>query len=133
MSKPQQTLEIEVEIDNEPGALAEVADRLGQENINILGFVAEAQTGKGRASFVTSDSERAMGVLQKAGYEPEATESLIVPSEHRPGELANLARRLEKEGVGIERSFVATDEAGDNLGIGLRVTDPSRARDILEM
>lgn len=128
MPRPDQTLEIQVEIDDAPGGLADVAERLGKENINILGFMADAGTQPGEASFVTSDSELALDTLRKAGYEPEATEALIVPAEHRPGELASLARQLEKEDIGVERSFVATSEDGEQIGIGLSVSDPSRAR-----
>lgn len=133
MPTPQQTREIEVEIENQPGALAEIADELGRQDINILGFMADAQTGKGQASFVTSDTEQAMETLKKAGYKPKTTESLIVPAANRPGELAKLARRLEKEDISIERSFVATDPEGQNLGIGMRVSDPARALDVLEL
>lgn len=132
MPKTQPTREIEVDIENENGALAEVADQLGQQDINILGFMARADKGQGRANFVTNDPERAMETLKEAGYSPRTTESLIVPTANQPGELASLVRRLEEEDINVERSFVATGHEGQSLGIGLSVSDPSRARKMLE-
>lgn len=133
MPETQQLQEIEVEIENEPGALADVADRLGSQDINILGFMTNPKTGRGQASFVTSDAERTLETLKKAGYEPKATPTLVVPTANRPGELAKLARQLEAEDIRIERSFIASDQDGENLGIGLRVNDPDRARKLLKM
>lgn len=132
MNETQQMQEIEVEIENEPGALADVADRLGRQDINILGFMTNPETGRGQASFVTTDAERAVQTLEKAGYKPKAMPTLVVPTTHQPGELAKLARQLDEEDIRIERSFVATGREGESLGIGLRVNDPDRARELLK-
>lgn len=132
MQEIERTTEIEVELENQPGTLAEVADTLASEGINIRGFACVAEGNTGTACFVTASPSRALTVLEDAGYEVGTNESLFVPAPNEPGQLATLASRLGDSGVNIERTFVATGEDGDTLGIGFDVDEPTQAEKVLQ-
>lgn len=132
MVETQRTTEIEVELANTPGTLADVAETLSEEGINILGFACMAQGDTGTACFVTENPEGAITVLENDGYDVEAHESLFVPAPNEPGQLATLARSLGNSGVNIEHSFVATDDSGHTVGIGFNTGDTSQAEKVLK-
>jgi len=56
---------IAIELDNKPGAIGEVAERLAQSKINIKYAYATSSTGSARATaiFAVPDVSKALGVL----------------------------------------------------------------------
>lgn len=132
MTTPSTTTEIEVELENEPGTLADVSEVLADERINILGFACVAQGQTGTACFITDDPDASIETLKAAGFTPRTREAVFVPTPNEPGQLADLSRRLGDSAVNIERSFVASDERGESLGIGFEVDDTQQALKVLE-
>lgn len=131
MTTPTTTTEIEVELDNEPGTLADVSEVLADENINILGFTCVAQGDSGTACFIADDPNAAIETLESEGFHPETRDAVFVPTPNEPGRLARLSRRLGNSAINIERSFVAADETGGDLGIGFEVDDTEQALKVL--
>lgn len=128
----ERTTEIEVELENEPGTLGEIADTLADEGINIRGFACVAQGNTGTACLVTDTPAQAVTALESTGHPVETAESLFATAPNEPGQLAELAGRLGASGVNIERSFVATQEDGATLGIGFRVDDVTQGEKVLK-
>lgn len=131
MVNVERTTEIEVSLENTPGTLGEVSDKLAREGINILGFTCVAQGSEGTACFVTSDPDEATRTLDRAGFDPKTQESVFVPTPNKPGQLAKLSKKLGTSGVNIERSFVAADPDTDEIGIGFTVDDIDQATKVL--
>lgn len=128
----ERTTEIEVSLENEPGTLGDVTQRLADDGINILGFACLAQGSEGRACFVTDDPSQTIQTLEEAGFDPEQRPSVFVPTPNEPGKLASLSNKLGQSGVNIDRSFVAADPQTDDLGIGFTVDDVDQAAKVLQ-
>jgi hypothetical protein len=90
-----------VRLKNEPGALAQLAGRLGEHGIDIRDLSAGAVGSYGCAVLTTRDDSAAAEILRKARYKFIEGEVLNVGVEDRPGALALLTSRLAAAGVNI--------------------------------
>lgn len=126
--------EFVLEIPNEPGTLGDLAELLGKDHVNILGFAAVARPGEpGLLHLVTDDAKAAAVTLEEAGYSPERREAVVVRAPNRPGKLGRLATRLGQAGVNIDASFIAASGEDDaELRCVFSVDQPTKAREILE-
>jgi len=90
-----------VRVKNEPGALAQLATRLGEHGIDIRTLAVGAVGSYGCAVLTTSNDVSARHVLRQARYQFVEGEPLTVGVEDRPGALAHLTGRLGEAGVNI--------------------------------
>lgn len=127
------TKEFVVQIPNEPGTLGDLAQLLGKEDIDILGFAAVANGGNpGTVHLVTDDADAAAVVLEENGMSPERREAIVVTVPNAPGQLGMLASELGQAGINIEASFVALDGEETSLRCVFAVETPRKAKEILE-
>ena len=110
--------EVTVIVPNRVGALAEVAEELGKNGVNITSLSVQGLGEHGVLRFITSDEQTAMTVLtkyiggKKNTYEVRLNDVLTVKLPDRPGELAKLAKRISKIGVNIESVYQIGSEKG---------------------
>lgn len=110
--------EVTVIVPNKVGALAEVADELGKNGINIVSLSAQGLGEHGVLRFLTSDEHTAVTVLtkyiggKKNTYEVRLNDVFTVKLPDRPGELAKLTKRITKTGVSIESVYQVGSEQG---------------------
>jgi hypothetical protein len=119
-----------VDLENKPGALANVAEALGAKGVNITGISGATCSDGGRAAITTADDVTTRTVLQglKTKFkEYEVTESSLA---NTPGSLGKAARRLADAGVNIEAIF-PTGMSGNEVHVGFVTDNPIKARDIL--
>ena len=90
-----------VRVKNAPGALAQLAARLGEHGIDIRTLGAGAVGTYGCVVLSTSNDDAAREVLRQSRYTFVEGEALQVAVEDRPGALAHLTGRLGKAGVNI--------------------------------
>ncbi|HEY2593343.1 MAG TPA: ACT domain-containing protein [Chloroflexota bacterium] len=90
-----------VRMKNEPGALAQLATRLGEHGIDIRTLAVGAVGTHGCAVLTTSNDAAARDVLRQTRYQYVEGEPLTVGVEDRPGALAQLTGRLGEAGVNI--------------------------------
>jgi hypothetical protein len=86
--------EIIVILPNRPGALAEMAELLGQANLNIINLNVEAADEHGAVAVSVDHYAEALAVLRAAGFQAVSEEALVVSVRDEPGALARLAKRL---------------------------------------
>lgn len=126
------TQELMLEIPNEPGTLGEMAQLLGKEDINIVGFTAVATDSVGQLHLVTDDPKQAEEALEESGYVPRTREALVVTLPNEPGQLGRVANRLGTEGINIDASFITGSIDGSKLRCAFCVDDIEGAVDVLE-
>ncbi|PSG96811.1 hypothetical protein BRD56_08490 [Thermoplasmatales archaeon SW_10_69_26] len=127
------TKEFVVEIPNRPGTLGNLAQLLGKEDIDILGFAAVARgTEPGTVHLVTDDADEAAVVLEEDGFAPETREAIVVTVPNLPGQLGRLSSELGQAGINIEASFVAMDGEEESLRCVFAVENPNKAAEALE-
>lgn len=101
--------------DNRPGVLADIAERLGSNGINMKSITAETFTDSGIIRILTKDSEGAKNSLAKTPYKVMLSDVLLFAVEDGPGALGKLARRLQKANVNIEHIYHVNTKGGKSI------------------
>lgn len=126
MATPTTQREFVIPLENKPGTLAEVATALGKANINIQGYLLEAQGDFGVYRFIPSDPSKTEGWLKQSNRPYRTNEVITVPVMDKPGELGRLCTNLSKSGVNVTASYPTNTPNG--IGIAFCVNDVQSAR-----
>lgn len=121
--------DLAIQLENRPGALAEMGEALGKAGVSIEGGGGFLVDGKGIVHFLFEDGAAARKALEIAGIEVlEEREVLIQKlNQDQPGQLGKIARRMADAGVNIE--VIYSDHQNqlilgvDNLAKGKEVSD----------
>jgi hypothetical protein len=98
-----------IELENTPGALAEVAAAISDAGVNISAATVFAATERAELHILVPHAEAARHALaiSHLGVTRER-EVVVVEVEDRPGELADLTRKIAAAGVNLDLVYVAT-------------------------
>jgi hypothetical protein len=106
---PARLQDVEIQLENRPGALADMGAALGRSGISIEGGGAWLVTGPARhrlvaAHFLFRDGTAARAALEAAGIEVHSVREVIALRLHQeePGQLGKITRRMAHAGVNIE-------------------------------
>ena len=94
--------QLTVFLENRCGRLAEVADILGQNGINIRGFSTTEAAEYGIVRLIVDDPERARRLLHDAGFTTHFSHVICVRVPDLPGGLAQVLDQLAAAGVSID-------------------------------
>jgi hypothetical protein len=96
--------DLTIELENQPGALADMGDALGRAGVSIEGGGAWVGGGRGVAHFLFEDGATARSALEAAGIHVLAEKDVLVQrlNQSEPGQLGKLCRRMAENGVNIE-------------------------------
>lgn len=115
-----------VELPNQPGSLAMVAEAVAERGINITGFAGATSGELGSVVFTTDDESATRNALGEKGWVYREVPIVHASMEHRPGTLAAAARKLADAGINIETAFVAGMD-GDKVQVAFGVDTPEAA------
>jgi len=96
--------DVAIELDDRPGALAEMGEVLGRAGVSVEGGGAWVVGGKGVVHFLFADGDEARCALENAGITVIAVRDVVVQrlKQAVPGQLGKLTRRMAEAGVNIE-------------------------------
>jgi len=96
--------DLALELENRPGALAEMGEALGRAGVSVEGGGAWVVDGRGVAHFLFADGDAARSALEVAGIRVLAVRDVVVQrlKQAVPGQLGRLSRRMADAGVNIE-------------------------------
>ena len=102
-------MDLTIEVENEPGALARVAQAISDAGVNIS---AATYTGPGATAELHilvphAEAVRHALAITNQGVTRER-EVVVVEAHDQPGELADLARKVAKAGVNLDLLYLAT-------------------------
>ncbi len=69
--------EIEIKLQNKPGALSEINELLGANGINILALTIRTTGGAGTLDFVATDPTRVVNILESGAMSPNSKRSWL--------------------------------------------------------
>ncbi|HEV2733288.1 MAG TPA: hypothetical protein VGV85_00570 [Longimicrobiaceae bacterium] len=117
--------DLEIELENRPGALAEMGAALGRAGVSVEGGGAWVVGGRGVAHFLFADGAAARAALEAAGIRVLAEREVLVQrlDQARPGQLGELTRRMAEAGVDVEVLYSDHDHQ-----MILVVDDPAKGR-----
>lgn len=119
-----------VELKDQPGELARVAEAVARKGIDITGFSGATSGGNGTVALVTSDEAGTRAALSEGGFNAREVEAATASLENKPGTLASAARRLADAGINIEAAL-PTSMAGTNVTIAFATDQPAQAQRVL--
>ena len=120
-----------VELKNEPGSLANLAEALAARGIDLRAIGGGGIGDRGHIIMTTADDDAARKVLEEGDYVFIEGESILAEVDDRPGGMAALSRELADAGVNIY-GHLFLGRWGDRAMFAFVVDDADRARPILE-
>ncbi len=120
-----------VQLKNEPGAMANLAEALAARGIDLRAIGGGSMGDSGHVIMTTADDEGTRAVLDGGGYTFIEGESILVEVDDRPGGMARLSRALADAGVNIY-GHLFLGRWGDRAMFAFVVDKPDVARPILE-
>jgi len=102
-------MDLVIEVDNEPGALARVAAAISDAGVNIAAATCMAGAKKAELHILVPHAEAARHALAISNQAVTSErEVAVVDLEDRPGALADLARKVAEAGVNLDLVYIAT-------------------------
>src|SRR3954452_2559860 len=103
-------VDLVIEIENTPGALAEVAAAISDAGVNIAAATCVGPAERAELHILVKHAEAARHSLALSHDVSVSRERevVVVDVEDRPGVLADLTRRIAEAGVNIDLVYVAT-------------------------
>jgi hypothetical protein len=119
-----------IELRNQPGELARVAEAVAAKGINITAISGSACGDGGNVAIITADEAATRTVFNGAGVTFREIEAVETPLPHQPGSLARASRRLADAGINVE-AILATGMQGNDVTVAFVTADPARAKQVL--
>ena len=96
--------DLSIQLEDRPGALAEMGEALAQAGVSVEGGGAWVVSGRGEAHFLFQDGNAARRALEAAGIRVVQQRDVLVQrlKQDVPGQLGKLTRRMAEGGVNIE-------------------------------
>lgn len=120
-----------IQLTNNPGDLARVAQALGRRGVNIKALAAISIDGKAMTRILPDDIVVARSALETANIRFTESEVHLVLLENKPGMLATVTARLGDGGVNLEALYIA-GLADDLVELAIVSDNPKKAKKILE-
>ncbi|HZM72233.1 MAG TPA: hypothetical protein VFC71_02555 [Candidatus Polarisedimenticolia bacterium] len=120
-----------VQLKNEPGAMANLAEKLAARGVDLRAIGGGGIGGVGHVIMTTADDDTTRHILEEDAYTFVEGESIIAEVDDRPGGMARIARQLADAGVNI-LGHLFLGRWGDRAMFAFVVDKPEVARPILE-
>jgi hypothetical protein len=102
-------VDLAIEIENSPGALAEVAAAISDAGVNVAAATCIGEGARAELHILVKHAEAAKHQLAISHVAvTREREVVVVEVEDRPGVLADLTRRIARAGVNLDLVYVAT-------------------------
>ena len=104
------TTDLTIGLINRPGTLAQASDALGRAGVNIDGACGFVAGDEGVYHVLVREAEAARRALMDSGFEIHAERAVVVLEiENRPGQAAQLLRRIADSGVDLDILYTTLD------------------------
>ena len=101
--------DLTIDIDNTPGALAEVAAAISDAGVNIAAATCIGPGERAELHILVPHAEAARHLLAISHVAvTRERQVVVVDVEDRPGVLADLARKVARAGINVDLLYVAT-------------------------
>ena len=124
-------MEISMELEDEPGSLARIAEALAEANINIETMCAIGKVAP-NVALVTEQIPQTRAVLDRLGVNYTVTELIKMVMPDQPGVLASFSRRIADAGLNLNSIYILSKYQGDTELV-FSVDDTEKARQVLNL
>ncbi|MBZ5568089.1 MAG: ACT domain-containing protein [Acidobacteriia bacterium] len=116
--------QLTVALENQPGALAQVAQVLADAKVNIVALLGSTAGTQGSAQVVVDNVNKAKKALKQAGT--SYTEGTLEQFElnNKPGALAEATGKLAKKGINIDFAYATAPKGARKAMLVVSVSQP---------
>ena len=119
--------QISIFIENKSGRLAEIAQILGDSDVNIRALSLADTSDFGILRLIVNDAAKAKGVLKEKGFTVNKTEVVAVEVPDCPGGLASILKTLDDNRINVEYMYAYVERCGANAVIIFRFDNTDEA------
>lgn len=101
-----------IAVDNQPGAVANIAKTLGNAKVNILALLGTSQGTAGTVQLLVDDARRAKKALDGARISYQETPAEQYELANKPGALGQCLESLHKKGVNLSSIHATASKGG---------------------
>ncbi|HCY88479.1 MAG TPA: hypothetical protein DHV36_25310 [Desulfobacteraceae bacterium] len=113
------------------GLLTEVSELVGRHDINIDAINALSEKGYAQIKLATADNDRALSVLNEAGFKGVPDDNILVGIKDTPGELGRISRQLSENDIDIRAITMIEQNQGINI-VAIVTDRDAKAKEILD-
>jgi hypothetical protein len=124
--------QISLFLENKPGHLSTICRTLAEAKINIATLSLADTQQFGILRLIIGEWQRAVKVLEGAGFVVHVNEVVATEVEDRPGGVAEVLEILEKGGINIEYMYAFTFRRHNRAVIVYRFDNPDAAVKLLQ-
>jgi len=117
---------------NKPGVLAQVANALAQQKVNIVAMTLVDSQEHGVLRLVADEPAHAQAALGPLSLPMTQTQVLCLELSNRPGALADVAGLLAQNHININYAYCTSGAAGGHTTGIFKVADPKKAQHVLQ-
>ena len=115
---------------DEVGVIAGITRILADGGLNLEGIDADVSGDQGTIVLSVDDTDRALALLNQAGYRAVGDDTIVLRLPDVPGALAKVADSLKQAGVNIQNLHILARSAG-YATVAITADDRDRARAII--
>jgi hypothetical protein len=115
--------QLTVWVQDQPGALGEVASAVGAKKANILAFTAWVEGNRGVIRMIFDKTAVAKRALAARGWETVEEEVLEVTLPHAPGSLGRMTAKLGEAGINIRYAYAGLAGSARRANVYCGVSD----------
>ncbi len=105
--------QISVYLKNDPSSLANIANFLAGNGINIQALSMFESGEFGVLRIIVNDTEKTAQILKENGYTLEKNEVLVLEVPDKPGGLASVLNVLDENGLSVEYIYAHSQKSGE--------------------
>ncbi|OGV51309.1 MAG: amino acid-binding protein [Lentisphaerae bacterium GWF2_44_16] len=123
--------QISVFLENRAGRLFEIAELLGNENINIRALSLADASDFGVIRLIVDKPEKAAERLKKEGFSVGLTSVVAVEVPDNPGGLASVLKVMTDAGINVEYMYAFVEKTSDNAIVIFRLENMEKTVELL--
>jgi hypothetical protein len=123
--------QFDVIVQDKPGEVAHITEALAKGSVNIRGIATERGPNNPMLHIITDDDASTRKSLSNAGFQFKEKDILVVGLQNKVGELAKIAKKLERGGVNIDSMFILVSTS-PQTEIAIGVDKPAEAQKLLD-
>lgn len=89
-------------LNNEPGVLNKILNKMTKSTINILGLTINETGSLGELRLIVDKIQEAKNLFKKLAITANTVKVLIIETDNKPGQLSTIAAILSKEDINID-------------------------------
>ncbi len=124
--------QISVFLENKAGRLAEVAQILGENGINIRALSLADTTDFGILRLIVNDRKKAKEVLKNAGFTVGITEVIAVEVDDQPGGLSKILKPLADNEINVEYMYAFVEKSRNKAVLIFKFENIDKAIEVLK-